>query len=112
MTPSKPPPPNITTLEFQSFGNATWNSILLALASTGMILPDTKQYSSTHCAVVTTPPRVGKAIDAAGIFLPDSCEHCGSLSGPASTALHARTRTAVQTLCMLMILISMLELLR
>src|ERR1700742_1557935 len=78
-----------------------------------MILPDTKQWSSSHWAAVTMPPWVRKPIDAAGIFLPESCAHCVSLSGLDSAALPARVRAAMQpALAVLMSSCAMSELLR
>jgi hypothetical protein len=56
---------------------------------------------------------VGKPIDAAGIFVPVSCEHCVSLSGLENAVLLASSRTAVaDTLGMDNILSVMLKLLR
>ena len=52
MEPSNPPPPNITTFEFQVVGNATLNRIFGAVLSTGEMPPLTRQYSGIAAAPV------------------------------------------------------------
>ena len=111
IVPSKPPPPNITTFEFQTVGSATLKRIFGALPSTGEMLPLTRQYSgmavapvplaATTAAVVTVPPVVGKAIDAAGIAMPASCvQPIGAAdavgAGPASSSPPHAVRTEVR----------------
>src|SRR5437762_13674773 len=85
MVPLKPPPPNMTTLEFQSVGSASLNRMSGAVVSTGEILPLTRQYSGmaaapvpeagTIAADVTAAPLVGRPISLAGIVRPTSLLH-------------------------------------
>jgi hypothetical protein len=85
MLSSKPPPPNITTFEFHTVGNATRNWMSGAVVSTGEILPVTRQYSgiafapepeaATADAAVTTAPAVGNPIDSAGMAFPGKSLH-------------------------------------
>src|SRR5688572_3012427 len=100
MLPSNPPPPNITTLAFQSVGSATLNRMSGAVVSIGEILPLTRQCSGmalapvpaagTIAADATTAPRVGRPISLAGTVRPTSLSHVFGLSAcprlPASAA--------------------------
>src|SRR5689334_18078173 len=80
IVPSQPPPPNIIALLFHVVGRSTWNLMLGAVVSTGLIEASTLQYSGTSAvpvpaagttvALVTTPPVVGKPIEVAGIAMP------------------------------------------
>src|SRR4051812_12418890 len=90
MLPLRPPPPNMTTFEFQVSGNATRNWMSGAVVSTGEILPVTRQYgptarapvpdAATPDAAVTTAPAVGRPIDAAGIALPARSEQASGVA--------------------------------
>ena len=67
-------------LLFHLFGIPTWNFIIGAAGSTGLISPETRQYSVwpaafvalTITASVTTAPDEGRAMADAGMVIPEN----------------------------------------